>query len=305
MLLPQKSSPSLRVSETGQTMTDEGITPKVAARRGLLLFFLLLLICSGLAVWFALATQSVISSFFLMWSPGCAAILTRLILGEGWRDVSFHFGGRRTWIAIAVAILAPLAVALVAYGLAWSTGLAQLIPFRPSVSLGFAITLFGAHAAWPLTLLLIVAFFAAELVNATGEEIGWRGYMLTRLIDAGVPQPVLVSGLIWSLWHWPLIFLTAPVMGWPVVLSACIFLVTITSLGCLEARLRLQTGSLWPSVVLHAAWNSFIVEIFNSLNRDGDTSHWTSESGILVAALMVVLAWLFLRGNWKRRRYVE
>ncbi|GLV54505.1 hypothetical protein KDH_13520 [Dictyobacter sp. S3.2.2.5] len=305
MLLPQKGRFSVEVSDADLSVKDEDVTLKASARRGLLLFFLLLIVCSTLAAWFALATQSVVSSFLLMWSPGCAALLTRWLLHEGWRDISLRFGGHRTWIAIVLALLTPLVVALLAYGLAWSTGLAHLVPFRPSPSLGFAINLFGANAMWPLTLLLIVSFFAAEIINATGEELGWRGYMLTRLIDAGVPQPIIVSGLIWSLWHWPLIFLTAPVMGWPVVFSACIFLVTITSLGCLEARLRLQTGSIWPSVVLHAAWNSFIVEIFNSLSRDGDTSHWTGESGLLVAALMVVLAWLFLRGQWKRRRYVE
>src|SRR3712207_7188827 len=43
------------------------------------------------------------------------------------------------------------------------------------------------------------------LVLAAGEEIGWRGYMLTRLIDAGVPRPVFASGLIWALWHVPLV----------------------------------------------------------------------------------------------------
>ncbi|GHO82073.1 CPBP family intramembrane glutamic endopeptidase [Dictyobacter formicarum] len=302
MLLPQESSSSVELSNADLSRTDGGISPKVAARRGLLFFFILLFVCSIFAAWFTLATQSVLSSFLLMWSPGCAALLTRWILHEGWRDISFRFGGRRTWSAIVIAVLTPLVVALVAYGLAWSTGLARLIPFRPSESLGFAIRLFGAHAAWPLTLLLIGSFFVVELFNATGEELGWRGYMLTRLIDAEIPQPIVISGVIWSLWHWPLIFLTAPVMGWPVVFSACIFLVTITSLGCLEARLRLQTGSIWPSIVLHAAWNSFIVEIFNSLNRDGDTSHWTGESGLLVAALMVVLAWLSLKGNWKMRQ---
>lgn len=302
MLLPQESSSSLEISKTDLSGTDEGMTSKVVARRGLLIFFILLTICSTFAAWFTLATQSVLSSFLLMWSPGCAALLTRWVLHEGWRDISLRFGGRRTWSAIGVAVLTPLVVALLAYGLAWSTGLARLVTFRPSASLGFAINLFGSHSAWPLTLLLIGSFFAAELINATGEELGWRGYMLTRLIDAGVPQPIVVSGVIWSLWHWPLIFLTAPVMGWPVVFSACIFLITITSLGCLEARLRLQTGSIWPSVVLHAAWNSFIVEIFNSLNRDGDTSHWTGESGMLVAALMIVFAWFFLKGNWKKRQ---
>lgn len=44
-----------------------------------------------------------------------------------------------------------------------------------------------------------------SLVLVSEEEIGWRGYMLTRLIDAGVLRPVLASALIWGLWHVPLV----------------------------------------------------------------------------------------------------
>jgi uncharacterized protein len=42
-------------------------------------------------------------------------------------------------------------------------------------------------------------------VSAAGEEIGWRGYMLTRLTEGGIRYPVLASGVIWGLWHVPLI----------------------------------------------------------------------------------------------------
>jgi hypothetical protein len=46
-------------------------------------------------------------------------------------------------------------------------------------------------------------------MTAAGEEIGWRGYMLTRLVDAGIPRPVLASGLIWGLWHVPVVLALA------------------------------------------------------------------------------------------------
>jgi hypothetical protein len=32
--------------------------------------------------------------------------------------------------------------------------------------------------------------------SAAGEEVGSRGYMLTRLGAAGIPAPILVSGII-------------------------------------------------------------------------------------------------------------
>ena len=43
------------------------------------------------------------------------------------------------------------------------------------------------------------------LIPALGEEMGWRGYMLTRLVDAEFSRPILISGLIWATWHVPIV----------------------------------------------------------------------------------------------------
>ena len=44
-----------------------------------------------------------------------------------------------------------------------------------------------------------------NLIPVMGEEMGWRGYMLTRLIDAEFSRPILISGLIWATWHVPIV----------------------------------------------------------------------------------------------------
>src|SRR5262245_53290106 len=95
-------------------------------------------------------------------------------------------------------------------------------------------------------------------LRAAGEEIGWRGYMLTRLIDAGLPKPILTSGLIWGLWHVPLILGGVYLAGPLPALSAVLFMVLATALSFVFARLRLETGSVWPAIALHAAWNAII-----------------------------------------------
>lgn len=278
---------------------------RVAARHGLIIYFVLLILFSAFTNWFSVATDTIFGIFFVMWSPGVAALLTRLILCEGWQDISFRLGGRKTWLAIGVAAITPFVVGLIAYGFAWRIGLAQFVDFHPSEDLDFGLTFLGNLPSWLMISLLMLAFLVAEIVSAAGEEIGWRGFMLTRLIDAGVPQPILVSGLIWSFWHWPLIFLGSNDISVSLFLSACIFVVTITCLGFLSARLRLQTGSIWPSIVLHAAWNFCILELFNAVTGNSDTSFWTGESGVLVALVMVMMAYIFWRGSWKMLRSVD
>jgi membrane protease YdiL (CAAX protease family) len=98
------------------------------------------------------------------------------------------------------------------------------------------------------------------VILAAGEEIGWRGYLLTRLIDAGVPRPVLVSGLIWALWHAPLLVGGVYPRGPSIALSLSMFTVTV--------------------VAVARAFDAFT----------GTRSIWLGETGVLVALASVLLA---------------
>jgi membrane protease YdiL (CAAX protease family) len=142
-------------------------------------------------------------------------------------------------------------------------------------------------------------------LTAAGEEIGWRGYMLTRLIDSGVPRPVLVSGLLWGLWHVAGTLTGVYATGRSPVLSAVFLMVTITSLSYVIGRMRLETGSVWPAIAVHAAWNSIIVGAFDSATTGAGAALWVGESGVLTALTLVVAAFLFSRGRWTVRRRPE
>jgi uncharacterized protein len=142
-------------------------------------------------------------------------------------------------------------------------------------------------------------------VSAAGEEIGWRGYMLTRLIDAGVPAPVIVSGLIWGLWHAPLIAAGIIYGAHPsTALAVVVFMVSATSAGVVIARFRLETGSIWPPIAFHAAYNSVIQTAFTPATAGRDAPLWVGEeAGILVAVALVVAAVLFSLGRWRMLRW--
>ena len=142
-------------------------------------------------------------------------------------------------------------------------------------------------------------------LTAAGEEIGWRGYILTRLIDAGVPRPILASGLIWALWHVPLILGGAYLAGPPPALSAVLFMVMATAFSFVFARLRLETGSVWPAIALHSAWNAIIQAAFDSASTRAGADRWVGEAGILVALTMIVAAIIFSGGRWMIRRVPE
>ena len=107
-----------------------------------------------------------------------------------------------------------------------------------------------------MTSFLLTATLGAVVgcLSAFGEEVGWRGYMLTRLIVADVPKPVLVSGLIWALLHIPLILSGQYAAGLHPHVSALLFVVGTVAdayLGGIRTsaiRQRLASGDVSRSL---------------------------------------------------------
>lgn len=286
---------------------------RLRARHGLVIYFGMIFLLSAVFQVLLIQTGNWVWVIPLMWSPAAASIVARLMLREGFADVSFRVGGRRGWQAIVVAVIFPIIIGLTVYGVAWMTGLARFVP-RPD---GLAAQL-GAASASPVAAFLVMLAVAATMgtivgiLTAAGEEIGWRGYMLTRLIDAGISRPVLVSGLIWGLWHVPVILGAGYATGPSPTASVLLLVVLATAFGFVFARLRLQTGSVWPAIVLHAAWNSIIQSAFDAARTGGDGSRlhdgaswWVGESGVLTAIAMIIAAVVFSGGRWEIRRRPE
>jgi membrane protease YdiL (CAAX protease family) len=219
----------------------------------------------------------------LMYVPTTASVAARLALGEGFSDVSFRIGGRRGRDAVLQALVFPVIIGLVVYGIAWAAGL---------IGVGIPPTGLGGWAA------AIALLSVLNLVLVFGEEVGWRGYMLTRLIDAGVPRPILASGLIWGSWHMPLFLWGGFVQGVPPLLATALLMIMSPALGYVLARMRLETGSVWPAVALHAAWNVAMQAGFPPLAAGASSQLWAGESGVITAFVLVVTAVIYSRGRW-------
>lgn len=269
------------------------------ARRGLSIFFGVLIPLSAMLELLAIRTQQAHWIFLLMWTPAFASLIARLTLREGIADVSFRLGGRAGLKALALALVFPLIIGGLAYGLAWATGLATFAaPAHPLVT---ALTGGSAAPAVQFGALLLLTLTIGVIgtgIAAAGEELGWRGYMLTRLIDAGVPAPMLTGGLIWGLWHTPLILAGQYAAGPSVALSALIFLISVTAMSIVFGQLRLATGSIWPAIVLHASWNSVIQQAFDRATAGEGATLWVGESGIFVALALAAAALIAARGSW-------
>lgn len=112
----------------------------------------------------------------------------------------------------------------------------------------------GVLVALQLLAIPLGAFL--NLIPALGEELGWRGWLLPKLVPLGTIPALAISGLIWGLWHAPLVLLGynyALAPGW---LSLIAMIGMCTVVGSVFAWLRLRSGSVWPAALAHGALNA-------------------------------------------------
>ncbi|MDP4086295.1 MAG: type II CAAX endopeptidase family protein [Bacillota bacterium] len=96
---------------------------------------------------------------------------------------------------------------------------------------------------------IIVAFIWLMFINS-GEEIGWRGFVLPILLknSKGTILASFILGLIWGIWHLPM-YLIPGQSSFPYPL----FLILTICLSFIYTALFIRTkGSLLPAVILHA-----------------------------------------------------
>ncbi len=269
----------------------------VQARRELLVFFAILIPLTAVAYTMMFAAH--LPDFLLLWTPAISAIVARFILRLGFSDVSFRFGGKKTFSTILFAIIFTLLIAGIPYVIAWISGLAHMIAVPKGI-----IPSFIPSAADPtlrfvevLLVALTLGLLGFALLFTDGEEIGWRGFMLTRFIEAKLPYPLLLQGLVWGAWHIPFIVSdTYKPGGSPnLALGVVVFMVTSTSFAYFLAWLRLRTGSIYPSIIAHGAWNSLTQIAFDSVSTGSLSRLWIGESGLLVAGVCVLAVFALYR----------
>ena len=113
---------------------------------------------------------------------------------------------------------------------------------------------------------LIGAGFLVCVVAPVAEELFFRGFLFGALRKRGLPIAALVSGVTFGLAH--------------VASSPIGFIVPLATLGVILALLYERTGSLYPSIALHALNNSIAFGV-------GDGRAWTIPIWLAAAGLIV------------------
>lgn len=195
----------------------------------------------------AAVTGSYMLFYYLStFSPAVGCIVTRYIFHEGFRDdilfpkFTGHFKGY--FLSVILALL---------------FGVLNCLFFTAVLGAGFSIKAEGGalEVAAALSLYSVTTYTAAFIL--IGEELGWRAFLYDKLEKlAGLHGSVIIGGIIWGLWHTPVLISmglnfgkSAP--GFPVtnILLMCVFCIFI---GAMMQMLRKMTASVVAPIIAHA-----------------------------------------------------
>lgn len=209
------------------------------------------------------------------------------------KDIGFRRANGRDYL-LAYAIPAMTAILILAILLTTRLGSFELSPTLISESGGVGKALTVAIVAAP------TAGAALNFVPGLAEEIGWRGFLHARLIVARVPHPFVVTGLIWSVWHWPLILFSDYASSRVPALSLGLFTVTLTSMSVFVGWLRQRSGSVFVAALAHGTHNLWILYIYPAFLRKGPLDAFMGgEAGLLNATIYLIVAG-FIYVKWLR-----
>jgi hypothetical protein len=211
----------------------------------------------------------------VMWVPALATVLTvRFVTREGFGIANVRVGSWRPYVAVGLII--PCCFVLI-YALTWMLGLGQ-----PDWSLhDFQRLVAGGSSAkvppMPSPAVILPGLYAATLLFAPfvnglfgfGEELGWRGYLLPKLLPLGRRWAHVLVGIIWGLWHLPLVLVGFAYPGHP-ILGTVLFVILTIAFGTYLDELTLKHRSSVLAGWGHGVFNSQKLGVWPMLFPDVD-----------------------------------
>ena len=215
-------------------------------------------------------------------------ICARFIFRDGLSGAGWRWGGGKYWVA-AIGIPALL----------W------IVPTVLDVCLGnlhLPRKLTPSQIGWVCEMLFVT------LIPAFGEEIGWRGYMLPRMVRTMSPRKAVVwHGVIWYVWHWPLVGYASymsikalsPELSLPLIVlmtfgGLAVGSIVVILQSAIFAWIWAASGSIVIATVLHAAYDGFRDSLSLTIGSGPIGSAWSSLMLVVIGAIM------FFKADWRK-----
>ena len=210
-----------------------------------------------------------------MFGPAFAAVIMRAFGSkEGFKRSLGPIRHRRRYFAIA--LVAP----------------ALTIALLIDLAVGFHLAHFHAHAnIVALVLGLALNALTWGAMFAFGEEYGWRGYLLPKLLPLGEARAAVILGVIWGLWHAPLLIVGLNYPGVNPWVAIAMFVPTAVFMSLLFTRLYVAAGgAVLVATLLHGSLNAYGDGLGSTKRFVTDNTLLTSPGGAIAIGIFALIA---------------
>lgn len=186
-----------------------------------------------------------ISGIFVlgMWAPAVAAVVMRLFVSK--EGLTGSLGPVRVPRFYALALVIPAVLITLVILVDVVTGWGDFT-WQESVPLWLEYVVLAVMA---VTFIGFLTF---------GEEYGWRGYLLPKLLPLGEVKAAVIVGLIWGPWHAPILIAGLNYSGVAPLAAIGIFTLTTVALSLILTRLVVAAGgAVLVAAIMHGSFNAF------------------------------------------------
>jgi membrane protease YdiL (CAAX protease family) len=244
---------------------------------------------------------TIFSAAYMLLPAICAIILQKIHKEKPFRNlnISFRFNKWFVWAGLVPVVFAfmALGISLLFPNVAFSANYEGLLSILSAEDAAIAAEQLSRFPPVVFLLLtLLQALIAGYTINAFfgfGEELGWRGYLLKALQDKKLLPVSLITGIVWGLWHFPLILIghnypQHPVAGVGMMMILCILLSPVM------VYIVIKSKSVITAAIFHGTLNAISgVSIYYLVGGNDITNGATGLAGFVALVLINLAFYLY------------
>lgn len=260
--------------------------------------FLILLTALSSVAYYAILTLNPTSVYVgaLMISPAIAAFITLKIRK---RPISSLPWSLKELKYLKLSYITPILYVSIAYVLIWLLGFGDLINAERILQWSDELGIDSSNQTLVIVVMIFLLLTVGVIKNlgsTLGEEIGWRGFLIFELRKVmSFKALAIVSGIIWAIWHFPIINLMYG-RGENLMVHLGAFTIMIIGVSVILAYYTFKSNSLWPAALYHSVHNIYIQKICTPLTISNDTTtFWIDEYGFMIPIVTTIFAFYFWR----------
>ena len=202
------------------------------------------------------------------------------------------------WMLPVVMVLLTLVVNALMPGCEFNTDMSAMVPADSVTEEQREMLALFMNPAVVIMITIVSGLLAGVTINAVfafGEEYGWRNYLVDVLREQKFVCASILIGIVWGLWHFPLILLGH---NYPQHSVAGVFMMVVFCVlaSFIETYFVMKTKSVFPAAIFHGTINAVAgLNVLVIKGGDDLLNGMTGLSGFIVMAIVIMIVYVFDR----------